>query len=84
MASFATGIFLALPFLFPILFPFSWVAFVPLFWVLERSGGWMRVFFLGWLAGGVANLLGFYWLDYTIRVFGGSAAFPTARASLSF
>ncbi len=71
IASFAAGIFLALPFLFPTLFPFSWVAFVPLFWVLERSGGWVRSFFLGWLVGGVANLLGFYWLDYTIRVFGG-------------
>ena len=71
MASFAAGIFLALPFLFPILFPLSWVAFVPLFWVLERRGGWMRAFFLGWLAGAVANLLGFYWIDYTIRVFGG-------------
>jgi len=81
MASFATGIFLALPFLFPILFPFSWVVFVPLFWVLERSGGWMRVFFLGWLAGGVANLLGFYWLDYTIRVFGG---FPYGASEFVF
>jgi len=81
IASFAAGVFLALPFLFPILFPFSWVAFVPLFWVLERSGGWVQLFFLGWLVGGVANLLGFYWLDYAIRVFGG---FPYGASEFVF
>lgn len=69
-ASFS-GILIALPFLFPVLFPLSWLAFVPLFWILKRTESLVRVFFFGWLTGVVANLLGFYWLDYTIRVFGG-------------
>lgn len=81
VASVSSGILLALPFLFPILFPLSWLAFVPLFWALQRNESLIRAFFLGWLAGGVANLLGFYWLDYTIRVFGG---FPYGVSELIF
>jgi len=59
------------PFLFPILFPLAWVAFIPLFCLVRAGGTLRRAFFLGWLAGGVTSLLGFYWLSYTIRVFGG-------------
>jgi apolipoprotein N-acyltransferase len=81
IAAFFSGIFLALPFLFPILFPLSWLAFVPLFWALKRSESLPRGFFLGWLAGWVANLSGFYWLDYTIRVFGG---FPPGASEIVF
>ena len=81
IAAFSSGILLALPFLFPILFPLSWVAFIPLFLALQRGGTLKRAFFLGWLAGGVANLLGFYWLDYTIRVFGG---FPYGVSEIIF
>lgn len=76
-----SGILLALPFLFPILFPLSWIAFIPLFLALQKSGPLKRAFFFGWLAGGVANLLGFYWLDYTIRVFGG---FPYGVSEIIF
>ncbi len=76
-----SGILVALPFLFPILFPLSWIAFVPLLLLVERSKTLRRAFFMGWLAGGVANLLGFYWLDYTIRVFGG---FPYGASEFVF
>ncbi|MBI2358280.1 MAG: apolipoprotein N-acyltransferase [Deltaproteobacteria bacterium] len=61
---------IAIPFLFPGLFALAWIAFVPLFWIIE--GARIRDALLwGWLVGGIANLAGFYWLPYTIRVFGG-------------
>lgn len=66
----ATSVFTAIPFLFPSFFALAWIAFVPLFWVIE--GARIRDALLwGWLVGGIANLVGFYWLPYTIRVFGG-------------
>lgn len=69
-AAVATSVFLAIPFLFPSFFVLAWIAFVPLFWVIE--GARIRDALLwGWLVGGIANLVGFYWLPYTIRVFGG-------------
>lgn len=71
IASLSSALLLATPFLWPILFPLSWVCFIPLFWSLGRTRTLRQAFFLGWLTGVVANLLGFYWLDYTIRVFGG-------------
>ena len=74
-------ILVALPFLFPILFPLSWIAFVPLLLLVEWSKTLRRAFFMGWLAGGVANLLGFYWLDYTLRGFGG---FPHGAGEVVF
>src|SRR5437870_3005134 len=61
---------LALPYLFPLLFPLAWVAFVPLLWA-TRQATIPQALFLGWLTGIVAHLLGFYWLNYTIKVFGG-------------
>jgi len=66
-----SGFFLALSFLFPVLFFLAWLAFVPLFWALNQGQSLPGGFFLGWLAGIVTNLVGFYWLDYTIRFFGG-------------
>lgn len=60
----------ALPFLFPALFPLSWIALVPLFWLLGRARP-VEAFLCGWVVGALANLAGFYWLPYTIRVFGG-------------
>jgi apolipoprotein N-acyltransferase len=60
----------ALPFLFPGLFPLSWIALVPLFWLVERVR-LREAFLCGWGVGVLVNLAGFYWLPYTIRVFGG-------------
>jgi apolipoprotein N-acyltransferase len=47
------------------------VAFVPLFWALERAETFRRAVFYGWLMGFAAHLAGFHWLVYTISVFGG-------------
>jgi apolipoprotein N-acyltransferase len=66
-----SALLLAAPFLFPWLFPLAWVAFVPLFWVIHQAESWGRAVFFGWLTGFVAHLVGFYWLVYTIHVFGG-------------
>ncbi len=72
---------MAAPFLFPVLFPLTWIVFVPLFWLLRQPGSRRQVFLYGWFAGVVANIFGFYWLDYTIRVFGG---FPYGASELIF
>lgn len=66
-----SAIFLALPFLFPVTFPLAWFAFVPIFRVVQTVRGERRALLFGWLAGALANLIGFYWLVYTVRVFGG-------------
>jgi len=71
LASLAFAFLLPIPFLFPLFFPLGWIAFLPLFWALERCGSLRHAFLLGWFSGWVAHLVGFYWLDYTIRVFGG-------------
>src|SRR5262245_23586198 len=70
LASISSAALLALPYLFPVLFPLAWGAFVPLFWA-TRQATRRQALFLGWLTGIVAHLLGFYWLNYTIKVFGG-------------
>jgi apolipoprotein N-acyltransferase len=62
---------LAAPFLEPWLFPLAWVAFVPLFWAIDRAESLRRAIFYGWLMGLTAHLIGFHWLTYTISVFGG-------------
>jgi len=67
-----------MPFLFPILFPVSWVALLPLLWLVQRVSV-RQAFLFGLLVGGVTNLLGFYWLNYTIRVFGG---FPVGLSEI--
>ena len=75
-----SALLLAAPFHFPFLLPLAWIAFVPLFWALE--GAKLREAFLfGWATGVVANLGGFYWLPYTIRVFGG---FPYGLSGFVF
>lgn len=61
---------IAIPFLFPSLFALAWIALVPFFWVIEGTRI-RNALIWGWLVGGVANLAGFHWLPYTIRVFGG-------------
>jgi apolipoprotein N-acyltransferase len=69
--SFSSAVLLAAPFLAPILFPAAWVAFVPLFWAVDRAKNLRAAVFYGWLTGFVAHLVGFHWLVYTINVFGG-------------
>lgn len=70
-AAVLSGVLTAAPFLHPGFFPLAWAAFVPLFWAVERAGGPRRAFLFAWLAGGAAHLIGFYWVDHTVRVFGG-------------
>ena len=65
------GILLATPFLYPPLYVLTWVALLPLFWVIRRSTTNREAFLFGWTMGITINLVGFYWLIYTIRVFGG-------------
>ncbi|MGH7853876.1 MAG: apolipoprotein N-acyltransferase, partial [Candidatus Binatia bacterium] len=72
---------LAAPFLAPSFSPLAWVAFMPLFWVIERAKSVRRAVLYGWLMGFAAHLLGFYWLVYTISAFGG---FPYAVSVLVF
>jgi apolipoprotein N-acyltransferase len=73
----ASGLLVAGPFLAPALFPLAWIGLVPLLWSI-RDAGYRRSFLYGWLAGIVANLLGFYWLNYTISVFGGFSSYLSA------
>jgi len=65
------GILLATPFLYPPFYVLTWVALLPLFWVIRRSTSNREAFLFGWTMGITINLVGFYWLIYTIRVFGG-------------
>ncbi|HXV48538.1 MAG TPA: hypothetical protein VEB61_07010, partial [Candidatus Binatia bacterium] len=67
------AVLLAAPFLSPSLFPLAWVAFVPLFWSLQRAESLRRAIFYGWVMGFAAHLIGFHWLVYTISAFGGFA-----------
>jgi len=61
----------AAPFLHPNFFPLAWIALVPLLWLSQSVGRPLQLFLLAWLAGAVAHLLGFYWIEHTARVFGG-------------
>ncbi|HXG52570.1 MAG TPA: apolipoprotein N-acyltransferase [candidate division Zixibacteria bacterium] len=80
-AGLASAVLLAVPFLHPGFFALAWVAFVPLFWALERCSGARQAALVGWLMGTTAHLIGFYWLVYTIRVFGG---FPYPASAAIF
>lgn len=75
------GLLLAAPFLFPILFPVTWFSLIPLFWLLRGTLTLRQAFFSGWFTGVVTNLVGFYWLSYTISVFGG---YPHSLSGLIF
>ena len=81
LASFSSAILLAAPFLAPILFPAAWIAFVPLFWAIAHAKSLRSAAFSGWLVGFIAHLVGFYWLVYTINVFGG---FPYPISTIVF
>ena len=66
LAAIASGLMLGAPFLFPVLAPLAWVAFLPLLAALEirlESGARPRALFpLGYLCGLAAYLTGAYWL----------------------
>jgi apolipoprotein N-acyltransferase len=66
-----SGITIAACFLRFQLFPLAWVAFVPLLWALRRTTGVAAAARVGFIAGLATNLPAFYWLVYTIHVFGG-------------
>ncbi len=66
-----SGVLIAACFLRFQLFPLAWVAFVPLLWSLARAPTPRGALRLGLVAGLVTNLPAFYWLVYTIHVFGG-------------
>lgn len=81
LAAAATGALISSCFLRFWLFPLAWIAFVPLLWALARAGSRRQAMALGYVAGLVTNLPAFYWLVYTIHVFGG---FPVALALLVY
>ena len=66
-----SGALIAAPFIYPGFFPSTWISLVPLLWAVERVGRPRQAFLLAWLVGATAHLLGFYWIEYTARVFGG-------------
>ena len=70
-AALGSGVLIALCFLRFELFPVAWVAFVPLLWALGRVGSARQAAAVGVVAGLATNLPAFYWLVYTIHVFGG-------------
>ena len=65
------AVLLAAPYLEPWFFPLAWVAFVPLFWAIDRAASLRQAVLYGWLMGIAAHLIGFHWLTYTISEFGG-------------
>jgi len=64
------ALLLSAPYLSASLFPLAWFAFVPLFWTVVQADSWRRAVLWGWLAGFLTHLFGFFWLVYTISVFG--------------
>ncbi len=52
-------------------YPLAWVAFVPLLMALAAARTQREAFRLGAIAGLATNVPAFYWLVYTIHVFGG-------------
>ncbi len=62
---------IASPFLWPVLFPLTWLAPVPFLTAVEGARTWRRALFAGAITGAATIALGFHWLVYTIHVFGG-------------
>jgi len=67
----ASGLLVAAVFLRFSLYPLAWIALSPLVFVALRAPTLRGAAWLGWIAGVSTNLPAFYWLVYTIRVFGG-------------
>lgn len=66
-----SGLTIAATFLRFELLPLAWVAFAPLLWALRQTTARRDVTRIGLLAGLCTNIPAFYWLVYTITVFGG-------------
>jgi len=81
LAAAATGGIIAACFLRFWLFPFAWIAFVPLLWALHHATTTRQAAGLGLVAGLATNVPAFYWLVYTISAFGG---FPYPVATLFY
>ena len=71
-AALGTGLLLFLAMAFPNLGFLSFVAFLPLFWMLENTPNPRRSFFAGWFGGSVFFLLLLYWLAIPVWDFGGA------------
>jgi apolipoprotein N-acyltransferase len=70
-AAAASGLLIAACFLRFELYPLAWVAFVPLLWAVRQTATPRGAARIGFIAGLATNLPAFYWLVYTIHVFGG-------------
>jgi apolipoprotein N-acyltransferase len=53
------------------LYPLAWIAFVPLLYSLTHARSRRETLWLGFVAGMATNVPAFFWLVYTIHVFGG-------------
>jgi apolipoprotein N-acyltransferase len=84
LSSIFGGILLAAPFLYPPLYLLAWGALLPLLWVHRRSAGAGKAFLFGWAMGTTTSMVGFYWLNYTISVFGGFSYGVSALIFLLF
>jgi len=60
----------------------AFFALVPLFFCFDRN--WKQRFLIGWAAGFLVQALGYYWIFYTIRDFGGLNPFLSALGGLLF
>ncbi len=67
----AAGALVAAPWLEFSLYPLAWIAFAPLMLALARAASMREAIVFGWVAGMAANVPAFWWLVYTIDVFGG-------------
>lgn len=61
-------------------FYLAWLSLVPILWAI-RDQNPRRAFFIGWLAGIVAHIGGFYWIIYMFQKFAGMA-WPVALLGL--
>jgi apolipoprotein N-acyltransferase len=73
----AGGALLAVPFIDFSLYPLAWVALVPFLWRVTQVRTYRAAALAGLLAGLAGLVPAFWWLVYTISVFGG---FPTPIA----
>jgi len=80
-AALLSGLLIAASFLWFELYPVAWFALVPLLVTALQAGTPAAAAWLGWLCGLATNLPAFYWLVYTIHVFGG---FPYLLAGVLY
>lgn len=66
-----SGLLIAACFLWFQLLALAWVAFVPLLWAIGQASSRREAARIGFVAGLATNVPAFYWLVYTIHVFGG-------------